>query len=78
MKQYELVEKKCAECGKIFIPTYNYAFKRVFKDHTYYFCKYTCMCRFREKHPGTYRRKFEGEKRKMPNAATLDIKGVNQ
>lgn len=68
-----LPEKTCAECGKVFIPTYDYAFKCEYRSKTYYFCKYTCMCHFKEKHPGTFYNC--SRKRKMPNARTLDIKG---
>lgn len=41
-------ECKCDNCGKNFVLTYQYAFKIQHKGLTKYFCKYTCMCRFRE------------------------------
>ena len=46
----DLIEKKCAFCGKIFYPTYNHAFVAGNKDGRprQYFCKYTCMLRYRE------------------------------
>ena len=41
-------EKKCAVCGKTFCPTYYHAFKKVSESREIYFCKYTCMLRWRE------------------------------
>ncbi|MBO7310610.1 MAG: hypothetical protein J6U86_04385 [Clostridia bacterium] len=46
----ELIEKKCAWCGRVFYPAYNHAFVEGHKDGRprFYFCKYTCMLRYRE------------------------------
>lgn len=42
-------EKKCAVCGKVFCPTYYHAFKIEHgRGHFTWFCKYTCMLRWRE------------------------------
>ena len=40
-------EKKCAWCGKVFYPYPEHAFV-IRLDTRLYFCKYTCMLRFRE------------------------------
>lgn len=41
-------EKKCAVCGKTFCPTYYHAFKKECGAKVLWFCKYTCMLRWRE------------------------------
>ena len=43
-------EKKCPTCGKPFFPTKYHAYKEEYHGHTKWFCKYTCMLRYREKH----------------------------
>lgn len=45
-----MFEKKCAHCGKVFFPTKYHAYKEAYNGHTKWFCKYTCMLRYREKH----------------------------
>lgn len=45
----DIIEKKCAHCGKLFCPSYNHAFVIGSpRGHRNYFCKYTCMLRYRE------------------------------
>jgi uncharacterized OB-fold protein len=38
-----IVEKKCDRCGKVFIPTYNYAWRD--KKRKKWYCSYTCKQR---------------------------------
>ena len=45
-----LREENCDYCGKIFIPTAQYAYKEDYRHHPKWFCKYTCMLRYREEH----------------------------
>lgn len=40
----------CDYCGKNFFPTKYHAYKQEFDYHTKWFCKYSCMLRYREKH----------------------------
>ena len=42
-------EKKCDYCGKIFVPTHEYAWKLNVGNRTEWFCKYTCFLRGRER-----------------------------
>ena len=37
-------ERRCAYCGRVFYPVYAHAFRISER----YFCKYTCMLRWRE------------------------------
>lgn len=41
-------EKKCAWCGKVFYAYPEHVFKIRNGERTLFFCKYTCMLRFRE------------------------------
>lgn len=45
----DLIEKKCGWCGKVFCPTYDYAYALPKGGKpTKYFCKYSCMCAYRD------------------------------
>lgn len=35
-------EKKCAKCGKVFIVAPQHVFKVYDKEHTKYYCSWTC------------------------------------
>lgn len=48
---FPFVEKKCAECGKNFIPAIEHIFKDERDGKTLWFCGYTCNCAFNRKHP---------------------------
>lgn len=39
-----LIERKCANCGKIFCP----APEHVYKDDDKAFCKWSCLCEYRK------------------------------
>ena len=56
-KDTSLIEKKCAYCGKTFVPAVEHAYKKGKKI----FCKYTCMLRYREGHPGKWAQKRSEE-----------------
>ena len=59
----DLFEKKCACCGKIFFPTYNHVF--VIKTRQgqvrAWFCKYTCMNKYREEQRAKRQYRKRGE-----------------
>lgn len=44
------VEKHCDHCGKEFFPTKLHVYRLEHKNQSKWFCKYTCMLRYREKH----------------------------
>ena len=46
-----LVEKECAYCGKVFMPShYGWAYKEAYRGCVKWFCTYTCMLKHRDKH----------------------------
>jgi YHS domain-containing protein len=53
---YGLVEKKCAVCGKTFIPAPMHVYKRKHGSggHTKWFCSYHCMLAWDKEHPRNY------------------------
>lgn len=56
----DLIEKRCAFCGKEFYPTPDHAYIIGRRGHgAKYFCKYTCMCRYREKPRPSQKRKYK-------------------
>ena len=48
---YPFIERKCAECGKIFVPAVQHVFKTSAHGHVKWFCGYNCNCKFDRKHP---------------------------
>lgn len=58
VKNISLIEKKCPQCGKVFVPAPEHAYKLYAgSSHEKVFCKYTCMLRYREEHPGKWAKK---------------------
>ena len=53
---YGLVEKKCAVCGKTFIPAPMHVYKRKpgSSGHTKWLCSYHCMLAWDKEHPRNY------------------------
>lgn len=45
-----MFEKNCDYCGKVFFPTKYHAYKELYNGSTKWFCRYTCMLRYRDKH----------------------------
>ena len=46
-----LVEKECAYCGKVFMPShYGWAYKEAYRGCVKWYCTYTCMIKYRDKH----------------------------
>ena len=45
---YIIPEKTCPQCGKKFIPAPEHAFFIKQNHAKRYFCKYTCMCHYRD------------------------------
>jgi uncharacterized OB-fold protein len=43
-----LEEKKCAKCGKLFVPSYHHTFKQ--KGKGKYWCSWTCFNHRNDKH----------------------------
>lgn len=52
-------EMKCRQCGKIFFPTPDYVYKDTYCGRTKWFCKYTCLLRYREQHEHEEKKKRE-------------------
>ena len=46
-------EKKCAECGKVFLPAPYHAWRRRSKNknHSAWFCSYHCLVAWDKEHP---------------------------
>lgn len=42
-------EKRCAKCGKLFVPTYNH----VFTERGKFWCKWSCWNHRKDKDEGT-------------------------
>jgi hypothetical protein len=60
MTKYELFyERKCACCGKKFIPTAQWTYKEWYGEKLKWFCKYTCMLKYRESHKPRQKRRVE-------------------
>ena len=53
-------ERHCAWCGKEFYPLPEYVFKQNEGNRERWFCKYTCMLRWREKRAAGRRYKKKG------------------
>lgn len=57
-----LREEICDCCGKNFIPTAQYAYKEMYRGYTKWFCKYSCMLKYREEHKSIKQRRKEDER----------------
>lgn len=51
---YGLEEKKCAVCGKVFIPAPLHVYKRHYSNLIKWFCSYHCLVAWDKTHPRRY------------------------
>lgn len=51
-----LREEICACCGNVSYPTPCHAYKEQYKDKVKWFCKYTCMLKYRKTHKARKKR----------------------
>lgn len=51
---YGLEEKKCAVCGKVFIPAPLHVYKRMLQGRTKWFCSYHCLVAWDREHRCNY------------------------
>lgn len=57
-----LIERKCAYCGRKFIPAAYHSYKFGYRNQTKWFCKYTCMVKYREEHKPSKREEKANER----------------
>ena len=48
---YPFIERKCAVCGKNFVPAVEHVFKESAHGRIKWFCGYNCNCKFDRAHP---------------------------
>lgn len=67
MNHYTMKERKCAHCGKNFIPAPYHGFVIVNGEYVKFFCKYTCKLHYEQENcinKRTYAKRLDKHKNK--------------